>query len=64
VAEGGEELEHGGGDGLFGGVSGVQGGFARELWGGGGHTRRAGVRVPSTSKRQMVFLTGRSANGG
>lgn len=28
------------------------------------HTRRAGVRVPSTSKRQMVFLTGRSANGG
>ncbi len=36
----------------------------RGSFGGEGHTRRAGVRVPSTSKRQMVFLTGRSANGG
>lgn len=27
-------------------------------------TRRAGVRVPSTSKRQMVFLTGRSVSAG
>lgn len=27
-------------------------------------TRRAGVRVPSTSKRQIVFLTGRSSRGG
>jgi len=31
---------------------------------GGVHTRRAGVRVPSTSKRQIVFLTGRSFRGG
>ncbi len=29
-----------------------------------GLTRRAGVRVPSTSKRQMVFLTLRWSNGG
>jgi hypothetical protein len=27
-------------------------------------TRRAGVRVPSTSKRQIVFFTGRSASEG
>lgn len=27
-------------------------------------TRRAGVRVPSTSKRQMVFLTLRCSKGG
>ncbi len=27
-------------------------------------TRRAGVRVPSTSKRQIVFLTERSARVG
>lgn len=30
----------------------------------GGCTRRAGVRVPSTSKRQIVFLMGRSERGG
>lgn len=29
-----------------------------------GLTRRAGVRVPSTSKRQMVFLTLRWSSGG
>lgn len=29
-----------------------------------GLTRRAGVIVSSTSKRQMVFLMGRSARGG
>jgi hypothetical protein len=29
-----------------------------------GPTRRAGVSVPSTSKRQMVFLMGRSGRGG
>ena len=28
------------------------------------HTRRAGVRVPSTSKRHTVFLMGRSLRGG
>jgi hypothetical protein len=28
------------------------------------HTLRAGVRVPSTSKRQMVFLTGRWSSAG
>lgn len=27
-------------------------------------TRRAGVSVPSTSKRQMVFFMGRSSRGG
>lgn len=29
-----------------------------------GLTRLAGVRVPSTSKRQIVFLTGRSLSAG
>lgn len=29
-----------------------------------GRTPRAGVRVPSTSKRQMVFFKGRSAREG
>lgn len=29
-----------------------------------GLTRRAGVRVPSTSKRQIVFWTLRWSNGG
>ena len=28
------------------------------------HTLRAGVRVPSTSNRQMVFLTGRWSSAG
>jgi hypothetical protein len=28
------------------------------------HTWRAGVRVPSTSNKQIVFLIGRSSNGG
>ncbi len=42
VAEGREELEHGGGDGLFGGFSGVQGGFAGELWGGGAYSAGRG----------------------
>ena len=31
---------------------------------GGTHTSRAGVRVPSTSNRQMMFLISRSARGG
>lgn len=30
----------------------------------GRRTNRAGERVPSTSKRQIVFLTGRSASAG
>lgn len=63
LAEAGEELEHLGRDGLAGKVSAI----AR--WGKGARgrycfTRRAGVRVPSTSKRQMVFLRGRSSKGG
>lgn len=33
-------------------------------WRTGRLTLRAGVRVPSTSKRQIVFLTGRSWSGG
>lgn len=67
MAEGGEELEHGWGDGLRGlkRVSWVGGEMdIWGVWGEGEFTPRAGVRVPSTSKRQMVFLTGRSSKGG
>ena len=59
VAEGGEELQHFGGDGLEW--------WLALFWGGSGRgegTRRAGVRVLSTSKRQIVFLTGRASRGG
>ncbi len=61
VAEGGEKLEHGGGDVLGGVLVGVA---VRVVGEERGRTRRAGVSVPSTSKRQIVFLTGRSSKGG
>lgn len=68
VAELGQELEHGGGDGLQDGtlvrLLMREGRMQKARRAGGGLTRRAGVRVPSTSKRQMVFLMGRSSRGG
>jgi hypothetical protein len=67
VAQGGEELQHLGRDGLEErGEATLAGGLFLVLYGmaEAALTRRAGVRVPSTSKRQIVFLTGRSVSEG
>lgn len=60
VSEGGEELEDFGRDGLVrGGISScVRSERDQTTMSTKEHTRRAGVRVPSTSNKQMVFFTG------
>ena len=62
VSELGEELKHFGGDGLVAVVSNVTVVLVSEVV--GLLTRLAGVRVSSTSKRQMVFLRLRWSSGG
>jgi len=52
------------GRGVSGGCWCYGGGGDRVVGEDSGRTRRAGVSVPSTSKRQIVFLTGRSSKGG
>lgn len=63
LAEAAQELEDLGGSGLGAGrreISLVADARSKEVR----STSRAGVRVPSTSKRQMVSLSGRSSRGG